>query len=133
MIMHININRAHILNDVAQTPIQNVAVSNVLNRQYAGLRTQNTVDAPQGAGLDASQCGEIDAPQGAALGAAQGTGWGKGATMQPSRSVTRYWSCRVEKYLSSNSFPSTAHRFPTTRIGSHSSDVTVTTLPTTPV
>ncbi|GMF56830.1 unnamed protein product [Phytophthora fragariaefolia] len=53
--------------------------------------------------------------------------------MQPSRSVTRNWSCRVEKYLSSNSFRSTAHRFPTTRIDSHSSDVTVTTLPTTPV
>ncbi|GMG16789.1 unnamed protein product [Phytophthora fragariaefolia] len=35
-------------------------------------------DAPQGAGLDASQCGEIDAPQGAVLGAAQGTGLGQG-------------------------------------------------------
>ncbi|GMF51089.1 unnamed protein product [Phytophthora fragariaefolia] len=35
--------------------------------------------APQGAGLDASQCGEIDAPQGAALGAAQGTGLGQGS------------------------------------------------------
>ncbi|GMF66837.1 unnamed protein product [Phytophthora fragariaefolia] len=34
------------------------------------------IDSPQGAGLDASQCGEIDAPQGAALDAAQGSGLG---------------------------------------------------------
>ncbi|GMF41338.1 unnamed protein product [Phytophthora fragariaefolia] len=92
-----------------------------------------TVDAPQGAELDASQCGEIDAPQGAALGAAQGTGLGQGSDHATQQVSDALLVVQGREVLVVELFPSTAHRFPTTRIGSHSSDVTVTTLPTTPV